>query len=335
MAHGISLENTGNRLIWHNLVQTDLRESLLQDVRRGLTAEHKHLFPKYLYDALGSTLFEAICLLPEYYLTRAEHEILTRYAADIVGAWDEPVTLCELGSGNADKTRLLLDALLQRQESLHYVVTDISQTALESSSRALLQDYPRLRITAYASDYFNALKAMQQEQRGPTLAVFLGSNIGNFAYDDALEFLRAVRGALQTGDGLLLGADLRKEKAVLEAAYDDELGVTAAFNRNILARLNHELDADFNVRAFRHIAEYNADEGCVGLYLESRKAQAVTLRALDLTVNFAAGERLHTENSCKYTSEQLAQMAHATGFVPMQQWFDERRQFSSNLWRAI
>lgn len=330
MSQKISAD-TGERLLVRNLVRSDARLSFADDVREGLLAQPKHLFPKYFYDELGSQLFDAICLLPEYYLTRAENEILTRYADEIVQSVDGEKTLLEMGSGSASKTRLIIEALLKRQPDLHFIPVDISASALSNSSRVLLQSYPRLRITAYASDYYDGLAALSKEERGRTLTLFLGSNIGNFDGEEARTFLRALRSVLREGDALLLGADLKKAKPVLEAAYDDALGITAAFNLNLLARINRELEADFDLRAFKHYVEYNEAIGRVEIYIESLRDQTVALRKLDINVHFHKGERVHTENSYKYDLEDLSRLATATGFTRTRTWLDEREQFSSNL----
>jgi dimethylhistidine N-methyltransferase len=325
---------SANKLAIHNLVRAEALPSFADDVRRGLSGETKRLFPKYFYDELGSQLFEAICLLPEYYLTRAENEILARAADEIVRCVDGPKTLLEMGSGSASKTRCIIEAMLKQQNDLLYIPIDISASALETSARVLLQSYPQLRIRAYASDYYDGFAAISNEDRGRTLALFLGSNIGNFDHEEAHTFLRALRNILRTGDALLLGADLRKQKAVLEAAYDDALGVTAAFNLNLLARINRELDADFNLRAFRHYVRYDEAMGRVEVYLESLRAQAVQIGKLDLGIQFASGERIHTENSYKYDLEGLSKLAAATGFTRARTWLDRAGRFSSNLFLA-
>jgi dimethylhistidine N-methyltransferase len=203
---------------------------------------------------------------------------------------------------------------------------------LKTSSRVLLQSYPRLTITAYASDYYDGLAALQHDAgRGRTLALFLGSNIGNFDTGEAHTFLRALRSVLKAGDALLLGADLRKDKATLEAAYDDALGVTAAFNLNLLARINREFDSDFDPRAFKHYVEYNEVLGRVEVYIESLREQRIKLRALNIEASFTTGERIHTENSYKYDLDGLSALASATGFKRTRTWLDAREQFSSNL----
>jgi L-histidine Nalpha-methyltransferase len=336
MPHPTS-EETGARLRVHRLV-AEARNDFAEDVRRGLTAEKKSLPPKYFYDELGSRLFEAICLLPEYYLTRAESEIFARRAGEIAGAAARgtAVTLFELGSGSATKTRRVVEALLRRQPRLTYVPVDISPAALEESALSLLRDYPALSVSAYAADYDAALPRIRESLDADTraLVLFLGSNIGNFDRAEARDFLRRVRGVLRAGDRLLVGADLKKDPAALEAAYDDALGVTAAFNLNLLARINRELDADFDVRAFRHVAVYDEREGRVEMHLESERAQRVRIRALSLDLNFRDGERVHTENSYKYDLAGLSALAAETGFECEQTWLDAGEQFSSNLFVA-
>jgi L-histidine N-alpha-methyltransferase len=242
-----------------------------------------------------------------------------------------------LGSGSATKTRRIIEALLERQANLLYLPVDISASALETSAHALLQSYPALRIEAYVSDYDTALASLghERETRGERLlALFLGSNIGNFDRDGAEQFLLSLRGVLRDGDALLLGADLKKDRATLEAAYDDALGVTAAFNLNQLVRLNREFGADFDPRAFRHVAIYNEAAGRVEIYIESRRAQVVSLPKLELEISFAAGERVHTENSYKYDREGLDALAAQTGFACAHRWTDAAGHFSSNLFVA-
>ncbi len=320
-----------SRLYIHNLVKRDPLTGFSEDVRKGLSAHPKRFLPKYFYDELGSQLFDAICLLPEYYLTRAENEILQRYADEIVAAVDGQKTLLEMGSGSASKTRRVIEALLQVQSELLFIPVDISATALESSSRILLQSYPQLRIEAYAADYFAGLAELSKNPRPRTLALFLGSNISNFDRDEALRFLHALRSVLQKGDALLLGADLKKDPAILEAAYNDALGVTSAFNLNVLARINRELGGTFDLRAFRHRAFYNDAIGRIEIYIESRAKQRVRIEKLDLEVEFDVGELIHTENSYKYDMTGIRELAAATGFTLSRTWLDSQERFSSNL----
>jgi dimethylhistidine N-methyltransferase len=319
----------------HNLVKREPRAGLAEDVRRGLSSQPKRFLPKYFYDQLGSQLFEAICLLPEYYLTRAENEILEHYSDEIVSSVDGNTTLVEMGSGSASKTRLIIEALLRKQSELLFIPVDISASALDSSSRILLQSYPQLSIEAYAADYFAGLIELGKKQRTRTLALFLGSNISNFDPDEALKFLRALREVLCDGDALLLGADLKKDKALLETAYNDALGVTAAFNLNVLARINRELGGNFDLRAFQHRAFYNETAGRVEIYIESTRAQTVSISGLEMEVEFAQGEQIHTENSYKYDLSDIAKLAAETGFTRARTWLDEGQQFSSNLLLAV
>lgn len=331
-------DNSSTRLHIHNLIDGNAHARFAEDVAHGLRERPKYLLPKYFYDDLGSQLFEAICLLPEYYLTRAENEILARYADEIVGAVSgAQISLLELGSGSAVKTRRIIEALLRRQTGLLYIPVDISASALEESARILLQSHPSLHIRGYASDYDSALAHLRQNknERGRTLALFLGSNIGNFDYTEAQRFLHALRSVLRVGDALLLGADLKKDSRILEAAYMDALGVTAAFNLNLLARINRDFDADFNLRAFKHVAIYNQKMGRIEVYIESLRAQTVHIRALEMEVRFVAGERIHTENSYKYDLTELSQMAINTGFTRAHTWLDHAEQFSSNLFLAV
>jgi dimethylhistidine N-methyltransferase len=331
----LSESDLTSRLTIHQSVSANARESFAEDAREGLTATQKTLKPKYFYDALGSLLFEAICHLPEYYLTRAETEIFERCAAEIVARLPAPITVVELGSGSSVKTRLLIEAILARQSELCYQPIDISETILEQSAKQLLEDYPGLRITAHAADYTRGVSSIARKDGERVLALFLGSNIGNYTPDEARELLGQMRGALRTGDGLLLGADLKKSRDALEAAYDDALGVTAAFNLNLLLRINRELDADFDIRRFKHRAIFNEERSRVEMHLVSLARQTVNIRGPGLAVEFQKDETIHTENSYKYDLEMLAALAEASGFRPTRAWLDSSDRFSCNFWLAI
>lgn len=320
------------RLIIHEASPSQNKGTFAADVRAGLSAHPKHLVPKYFYDALGSHLFESISYLPEYYLTRAETDILARFAPIIAAQLADEITLVELGSGSSVKTRYLIEALLERQGRLHYQPIDISTSMLNASSIALLNEYPGLRITAIAGDYTCGLNLVERKADERVLVLFLGSNIGNYEPEEAIALLKDVRGWIQRDDALLIGVDLKKSVAVLEAAYNDALGVTAAFNRNLLLRVNRELGGDFDLTRFAHRAIYDKDEGRIEMYLESCGAQKVAIHAIDLIADFAAGETIHTENSYKYNRQELVALAAETGFRVAHSWFDERAQFSCNLW---
>jgi L-histidine N-alpha-methyltransferase len=307
------------------------------DVRRGLTATPKRLDPKYFYDELGSRLFEAITALPEYYVTRSEAEVLRQHAGDIAAALGGPLWLVELGSGDGQKTRLLIEALLARQESLEYVPVDISESAVEISSRALLLSYPDLRITAYIGEYHAALRRIRKERAAPgcPLVLFLGSTLGNMNPEERLGFVREVRKLLNAGEGFLLGVDLQKPEKVLIPAYDDPLGVTAAFNLNLLVRINRELGGAFDIATFRHRAVYNREVGRIEMHLVSRQAQTVPIGALGIEVPFAAGETIHTESSYKFRGDQIIALAAETGFELRRAWTDSKGWFASNLLVAV
>jgi L-histidine N-alpha-methyltransferase len=309
--------------------------SFAEDVRRGLTSTPKVLHPKYFYDALGSRLFEAICELPEYYLTRTEAEIFAAHAGEIASALDGRLRLVELGSGDAQKTRLLIEAVLARQDELDYLPIDISRSAIELSGDRLLLAYPELRVTAYVAEYQAALRSLRCEPLPPgvtrTLVLFLGSTIGNLDPAERTELLRDVRALLRPGDGLLLGTDLKKEEEVLLAAYDDALGVTSAFNLNLLVRINRELGGQIDLATFRHRARYDRQKGRIEMHLESRRDQIVSLRGLGLDIGFAAGETIHTESSYKFDREQIADLAARTGFELRRTWTDGDRRFGSHL----
>jgi dimethylhistidine N-methyltransferase len=323
-----------HRLVIHQSTIKDEQNQLAADVRSGLTSNPKTLPPKYFYDALGSQLFEAICQLPEYYLTRAETEIFEHYATEIAAQSSGPVSVIELGSGSSVKTRLLIEAILARQPELHYQPIDISATILEQSASKLLGDYPKLRITAQVSDYTRGLGSIARQDKEKIMVLFLGSNIGNYTPEEALLLLSQIRHTLRAGDSLLLGADLRKPADRILPAYNDALGITAAFNRNLLLRINRELQADFDLNCFEHLATYNEAIGRIEIYLVSRKTQTVNIDGIGLRVEFQEGETIHTENSYKYAPDQLATLAEESGFKSLRIWFDAKKRFGCTLWRA-
>lgn len=328
------IEHPRRRLTIHDLAQRNGHVDFAQDIKRGLSADPKYLFPKYLYDELGSRLFEAICEVDEYYLTRAEDEILTTHAEEIVASIPECDRLIELGSGSAEKTRKIIEALIRQQGELLFVPVDISASALAESSHSLLDSYPELRINAYAADYFQALDALQLSDAKPVLVLFLGSNIGNFEPAEALNFMRTIRRVLRPGDALLLGADLKKDRATLEAAYDDSLGVTRSFIVNELERINRELGANFDLWAFGLRAVYNEELGRVEVNLESLRSQTVEIRGLELRLDFKAGERIHVENAYKFDLDDLRKLGSQSGFELERTWLDKKGRFSSNLFRT-
>lgn len=306
--------------------------SFAQEVVEGLARTPKRLPSKYLYDDIGSVLFDAITHLPEYYLTRAETEILRQWGWQIVRLLDAPLDFVELGSGSAVKTRLLIEEALRVQGTLRYSPIDISTAALRASSLALVDAFPGLAVRAYAGDYFDVLASRELRRgKGRVLAMFMGSNIGNYEPDEAAAIFDLLARALRPGDGLLLGTDLKKDRATLELAYDDPVGVTAAFDKNILARINRELDADIDLRNFAHVVHYDQVRGSVDSFLEAREKTVVDLRKAGRRFALEAGERVHTESSYKFADEDVAAMGRRSGFKVASTWHDRARRFSVNL----
>jgi L-histidine Nalpha-methyltransferase len=302
------------------------------DVRNGLTRlGQKELPSKYLYDDVGSALFEVISHLPEYGLTRADERLLRRHAREIVERVAGPVAVAELGSGSGRKTRWLLEAFCRRQRTSYYPV-EISHSALVMCQREL-SDIDAISIVGFEREYLDGLLevAAYRKNGEHLLVLFLGSTIGNFDRQAAVSFLSEVRCILQPGDSLLLGTDLEKPSSQLVRAYDDELGVTAAFNLNLLARVNRELGADFDLTQFRHLAKINSEERSVEMHLESMRRQVVSIPAAEVVVEFEEGETIWTESSHKYSAEELFETARAAGFRCEVQWIDEQWPFAENL----
>jgi dimethylhistidine N-methyltransferase len=318
----------GFRLV--ELSADDAYSAFARDVAAGLTAEPKHLSCRYFYDAEGSRLFAAICDLPEYYLTRAETEILEGHAHEIASLFPGDVTVIELGSGNAVKTRLLLEPLL-RGRLVRYVPIDICRPVLEECAADLRDRFPSLEIVAVAAEYHEGLRHLRSESDRPRLILWLGSNIGNFTRAEAATFLRRIQETMTPADRMLVGVDLRKDRAVLEAAYDDAAGVTAAFNLNLLARINRDLDGDFDRSAFQHRAIYDQDLGRIEMYLVSKRVQTVTIGRIGLSVRFVAGETIHTENSYKYSLAEMEGVAISAGLRSERYWQDAAGRFSLHL----
>jgi L-histidine Nalpha-methyltransferase len=305
--------------------------SFADDVRSGLSKRVKALPSKYLYDDIGSALFEAITLLPEYYLTRAESEILREWGWEIVRILGSRIELLELGSGSASKTRLLIAEALRAQPRLRYSPVDISPDALYTSSRALVEGFAGLNVRAFCGDYFGVLASGQLRFEDRVLSMFLGSNIGNYAPEEAIRLVKLIGAALRPGDGLLIGTDRKKDRETLERAYDDAAGVTAAFDRNLLARINRELGGDFDPRAFQHVVHYDERRGCIDSFLESSREQRVRIDTLELDVPFASGERIHVESSYKFDEEDLRKLADATGFFVAKTWTDRANRFDVHM----
>ena len=303
-------------------------KALRRDVLDGLTQTPKSLPPKWFYDAAGSDLFDQITRLPEYYPTRAEAEILRTRAADIA-ATSGADTLVELGSGTSEKTRLLLSALRDTGSLRRFVPFDVDAGMLQAASAAILDEYPGIEIDAVCGDFEEHLGKIPRV--GRRLVVFLGSTIGNLTKGPRAEFLSALSDTLQPGDTLLLGTDLVKDTGRLVRAYDDSAGVTAQFNRNVLAVVNRELDADFDLAEFEHVARWNADEERIEMWLRTDTPQEVRVADLNLTVDFAAGEEMLTEVSSKFRPEGVAAELAAAGLRRTHWWTDEAGDFGLSL----
>ncbi len=314
-----------------HLSDDHLADALRADVFAGLLATPKTLPPKWFYDARGSELFERITELPEYYPTRAERRILTDHSAEIA-ALTGAASLVELGSGSSEKTRLLLSAL-SADGLRQFVPVDVSATALRESAAAIAADYPGLRVHGVVGDFTEHLDLVPGDR--PRLVAFLGGTIGNLVPGERAKFLSGLRSVLYGGEWLLLGTDLVKDPEVLVRAYDDSAGVTAEFNRNVLHVMNRELDADFDVSAFEHVALWDAEAEWIEMRLRATRAMRVRLAALDLDVRFEPGEQLRTEVSAKFRKPGVAEELAATGFELVKWFTDPEGRFAVSLARAV
>jgi dimethylhistidine N-methyltransferase len=317
-------------------VTSDAGAQFAADVRAGLCKEgQKELPSKYLYDPLGSALFEAISMLPEYGLTRADERLLRRHAREIARQVASPMLVAELGSGSGRKTRWILSALCQSGPVSYYPI-EISPAAL-ASCESELGGLENVRIVGVEREYLDGLRevAALRAEEAHLLVLFLGSTIGNFVVGADAGFLREVRSVLAPGDGLLLGVDLLKPPARMLEAYDDPLGVTAAFNLNLLGRINRELDGDFDLRQFEHVARFNQVAGSIEMHLRSKRRQVVHVRRGGFAVTFGAGETIWTESCHKYSRREVAELAVSCGFRTEAEWVDDEWPFAENLLRAV
>jgi L-histidine Nalpha-methyltransferase len=303
-------------------------QALRRDVRDGLTHTPKSLPPKWFYDAVGSDLFDQITRLPEYYPTRTEAQILRAQAAEIAAASGAD-TLVELGSGTSEKTRMLLDGLRDKGSLRRFIPFDVDAGVLNAAGSAIQREYPGVEIEAVCGDFEEHLGKIPRI--GRRLVVFLGSTIGNLTPGPRADFLSTLSETLQPGDSLLLGTDLVKDADRLVQAYDDSAGVTAQFNRNVLAVVNRELDADFDLGVFEHVARWNANQERIEMWLRAGSPQRVHIGALGLTVDFAAGEEMLTEVSCKFRPEGVAAELAAAGLQRTHWWTDPAADFGLSL----
>ena len=322
----------GDRLRFYRMNVQDHRSAFAQDVARGLTAPQKWLPPKYFYDARGSELYEQICDLPEYYPYRAERDIFTTYAAEIHAEIGR-LALIEFGSGNAAKTRHLLDAYEQAETPFVYCPVDISDTMLEATAARLLEDYRYISMKVMHADFAGHPEVVQAFQVGKKALAFFGSSLGNFTREESTAFLKQSASIMEAEDIFILGIDLKKSPDILIPAYDDAQGVTAAFNLNVLHRINRELGGQFDVQRFEHVALYNDEQGRIEMHLRSRQVQHIPITKIEQVVSFQAGETIHTENSCKYTVDEVRALGAQANLDLRRTWLDRQRYFLLALFR--
>lgn len=304
-----------------------LKEDFAAEIAHTLNQKSRSIHPKFFYDKTGSKLFEQICKLPEYYLTRAEIEILNKIKKDLPGIISGDIRLVELGSGSAKKTRLLLDAFSKIQNKLEYFPIDISDIITESSQK-LLARYENLHITGIIDTYERGLEFIKEYDDHQNLILFLGSSIGNFLPNDGSVFLEKIHDSMKPNDLFLLGVDLAKDKKILEDAYNDSQGVTAKFNLNLLHRINRELDGNFDTEQFSHHAFYNEEKQRIEIYLKSLEKQIVEIPKANLTVQLEKDELIHTEHSHKYSIPQVKQLMQQIGFDIVSVWQDKAENFA-------
>ena len=306
--------------------------SIFEEIEEGLTSRPKYLTPKYFYDDRGSKLFEQITKTTEYYPTKTEKSILLNSINELCALNQNIDVIVELGSGNSEKTSLILEEFLSHRQQLHYIPIDISNVVIESSKN-LYTRFPNLRVAGIISEYERGLFLVPQISKHPKLIIFLGSSIGNFEYSEMIEFLSMIRELLNEDDRLLIGFDMKKDRKVLHAAYNDPKGITRAFNLNILRRINRELQAEFDLTKFRHYAFFNEIHSRIEMHLVSKEAQEVHIHGLDLTVRFRAGETIHTENSYKFNDQMIENLASKSNLKILNIWTDKKKYFNLTLFQ--
>ena len=314
------------RLCYYESSKNKSEKTFVEELSLSLNQKHKSIDPKFFYDKKGSKLFEDICKLPEYYLTRTEISILTQLQDKLPVYMNEEFRLVELGSGSSYKTRILISILENMHKQIEYFPIDISKI-LKESAVTLLDDYENLRMTGIIDTYESGLDFVKNYDNKKNLIVFLGSSFGNFDYKPGLRFLDKINSSMKDDDLFLIGLDLVKDKDVLEYAYNDSHGITAQFNLNVLSRINSELDSNFNVDKFAHHAVYNEAENRVEIYLRSLENQTVNITKAGIGLMIKQNELIHTENSYKYTIPKIKDMFSSTGFRIRDMWFDEKHYF--------
>ena len=317
----------GERLSYYEPSGNKSQKTFAQELSISIRQKQKAINPKFFYDQKGSQLFEKICVLPEYYLTRTEISILKQIDGKLQSYLDGNFRLVELGSGSSQKTRLLIDMLTRLQKHVEYFPIDISKI-LKTSSIALQSDYKKLHITGIIDNYENGLEFVKNYDDMKNLIVFLGSSFGNFDPENGIKFLQKINSSMKKGDLFLVGLDLVKDKDVLCQAYNDSQGITAQFNLNVLSRINSELGGNFDTSKFVHHAVYNENQNKIELYLRSLSKQTVEIPNADLMLEIDEDELIHTENSHKYTISQIKQMFRITGYQIKDMWNDDNRYYS-------
>lgn len=308
--------------------------SFADDVKKGLGSPCKYLLPKYFYDRKGSELFEKICDTPEYYVTRTETELLKKYSDEITKANCNKKYLVELGSGSSVKTKYLIDSLIKAKKYLHYLPIDVSDILI-TSSKELLKDNKGLRVSGYISEYEKGLSLISEMYSDPKLILFLGSSIGNFDFLQSVKFVSFIRSKMNKGDSLLIGFDMRKDINVLNAAYNDKDGITAAFNLNLLERINNELGGDFDLNKFKHKAFFNEEHSRIEMHLVSLCEQDVKIDSTCQTVHFEKGENIYTESSYKFTTDMISDIGWFSNMRLTNIWTDDKRYFSLCLFQPM
>ena len=309
---------------------TKIESSFADEIKSSLSRDDKFISPKFFYDIKGSELFEKICLLPEYYPTRTEISILKQLQSDLSNYIDNSFRLVELGSGTSTKTRLILDIFKKFQNEIEYFPIDISEILAESSE-VLLSDYDNLHITGIIDTYEGGLEFLKNYDTKKNLIIFLGSSYGNFSPDDGVQFLKKIHSTMKSGDLFLIGLDLVKNSSILESAYNDSAGVTAAFNLNVLSRINDELDADFDLNTFAHYSVYNEKSERIEMYVKSLITQTIVISKSGVIIPLRKDELIHTEYSHKFKLSQLDLLFESAGFMVNHTWCDDKRHFSLTL----
>jgi dimethylhistidine N-methyltransferase len=309
-------------------------EEFARDTFLGFNKTPKQISSKYLYDTIGSKIYEKIMELPEYYLVNAEFEILHKYKATFANfVGDMKINLVELGAGNGYKTNIILEEFLKKI-AFEYVPIDISESAMKSLILSLNKKFPKLQTNGIVADYFDSMKYLKKQSSKCNFVMFLGSNIGNFLYPQAMEFLYRLWNVLHDGDYLLIGFDLRKELNTMVNAYNDSQGVTADFNYNVLHRMNRELGANFNVSKFKHYEPYDVFTGAMTSYLLSMEDQEVFIKKLKRSFSFKKWEPIHIEQSYKYTEQDIDDLASTSGFKVIDKFYDSNHYFCNALWQC-